>query len=100
MHVGGQETACPKIPLDAPLSNSEQSEATQHRIASLSNQSHKSKAGKIQGTRVDGRGLVAPQDFLQGLVYFDSAVVANESPLPESVHEQIDSRACGADHFR
>jgi hypothetical protein len=41
---------------------------------------------------------VAPQDFLQGLVYFYSTVVVNESLLPESVHEQIDPRARGADH--
>jgi hypothetical protein len=40
------------------------------------------------------------QDFFQRPAYFYSAVVVNESPLPESVHEQIDPRARGADHLR
>ena len=44
--------------------------------------------------------LLAPQHFSQGLVDVDSAVVANESLFPESVHEDIDSRAGSADHLR
>jgi hypothetical protein len=44
--------------------------------------------------------LLAPQHFSQGLVDADSAVVANESLFPESVHEDIDSRAGSADHLR
>ena len=45
--------------------------------------------------------LMALQDFFQGLVYFCSAiVVANESSLPEPIHEQIDSLAGRADHLR
>src|SRR6266850_3591571 len=44
--------------------------------------------------------LLVPQHFLQGLVNSDSAVVVNESLFPESVHEEIDSRAGSADHLR
>jgi hypothetical protein len=40
----------------------------------------------------------APQDLQKGLVY--SAAVAYESQFSESVHECIDSRASGTDHFR
>jgi len=42
----------------------------------------------------------APQDLQEGLMYFYSAVVADESQFSESVHEYIDSRAGGTDHFR
>ena len=42
----------------------------------------------------------APQDLLQGLMYFYLAVVAYESTLPESIHEKIDPRPGTADHFR
>jgi hypothetical protein len=42
----------------------------------------------------------APQDLQKGLVYFYSAVIAYESQFSESVHEYIDSRAGGTDHFR
>ena len=44
--------------------------------------------------------LLAPEHFSQGLADFYSAVVANESLLPESVHEEIDSRTGSADHLR
>jgi hypothetical protein len=33
-------------------------------------------------------------------MYFDPSIVANKSPLPEPIHEQIDSLARGADHLR
>ena len=44
--------------------------------------------------------LLAVQHFSQGPVDFYSAVVADESLFPESVHEEIDSRARCADHLR
>ena len=34
------------------------------------------------------------------MVYFQSSIVVDVSLPPESIHEQIDSRARGADHFR
>jgi len=43
----------------------------------------------------------APQDPLQRFVHLYSAlVVAYESEFSESVHEYIDLRAGGTDHFR
>lgn len=51
-------------------------------------------------TRSDRRESAAPQDLLQRLVYFHFAVVADESPLPEPVHKEIDARTRSADHFR
>ena len=44
--------------------------------------------------------LLAPQHFPQGPVDFYSAVIANKSLFPESVHEEIDSRTGSADHLR
>jgi hypothetical protein len=41
----------------------------------------------------------ASQDPLQRFVYLYSTVVAYESQFSESVHEYIDSRAGGTDHF-
>jgi hypothetical protein len=46
------------------------------------------------------RLLLAVQHFSQGPVDFYSAVVADESLFPESVHEEIDSRTGSADHLR
>ena len=44
--------------------------------------------------------LMAPENFPQRLVHFQSPIVVNESELPEPIHEQIDSRPRGPDHFR
>jgi hypothetical protein len=44
--------------------------------------------------------LLAVQHFSQGPVDFYSAVVADESLFPESVHEEVDSRTRRADHLR
>ena len=57
-------------------------------------------ARKIQETSGTRSLLFAPQHFSQGLADLDSAVVANESLFPESVHEEIDSRTGSADHLR
>jgi hypothetical protein len=43
---------------------------------------------------------VVPQNFFQRLVYFYSAIVVNESSLPEPIHEEIDALTRGADHLR
>ena len=56
-------------------------------------------SGGIRAIRGDYCLLAAPQNFPQRLVHFQSAIVVYESLLPESIHEQIDSRARGADHL-
>ena len=48
----------------------------------------------------DERLLAMPQDGAEGWVYFQVAVVANESLRLESIHEQTGPGASGADHFR
>ena len=41
------------------------------------------------------------QDYAEkGVVDRYSTVVMDEAQFPEFIHEQIDPRACGADHFR
>jgi hypothetical protein len=40
------------------------------------------------------------QNFPQGLTNFESAIVVNVPLLPETIHEDIDPRARGPDHFR
>ena len=44
--------------------------------------------------------LGCSQNLAQGLVHFQSSVVADESLRPESIHEEIDSRARCANHLR
>ena len=43
--------------------------------------------------------LAGSEDFPQRLANFQSSVVVNESQFPEAIHEEIDSRARGADHL-
>jgi hypothetical protein len=44
--------------------------------------------------------LPVPENFSQRRVHFQPPIVANESPLSELIHEQIDSRAGGTNHIR
>jgi hypothetical protein len=44
-------------------------------------------------------GSVVQDDFQEGFVYCDFAVVVYETEFPEFVHEEIHAGTGGADHF-
>src|SRR5665213_1349274 len=63
-----------------------------------SSSKHAKKHSSLTGSK--DAGLVVQNNAEQGAVYFQRAVVFDKSHLPESVHEEIHSRARCADHLR
>jgi|HubBroStandDraft_4_1064222.scaffolds.fasta_scaffold22817_2 hypothetical protein len=48
----------------------------------------------------DLQAFLAPESFSKGLAHFQCPVIFDVALPPESIHEQIDARTRGADHFR
>jgi hypothetical protein len=86
--------------LPLPLFNIEHFYACNPGVANPTIQGGTWRPGGIREINGDFRFLGEPQNFPQRLVHFQAPIVIYESLLSESIHEQIDSWARGANHFR